>query len=183
MVSADFVTAVYARDAAAAGAILAFFATAWYGWALEAPPTTWRSWIFTGLAASWAGVALGVAVTWINWNTGTVFDSSTSPIFGLIVGIEFSVSAIGAWILKRRSQEELIPPWIALVVGVHFVPLAYILGIPVLYLLAALISVLAVVSFVVARANALTTSSVTGVMIGSGLLGGAVMSLATVAFM
>lgn len=182
MVAADFMPD-FLRDAVAAGAILAFFATAWYGWALDAPPRSWRSWIITGLAASWVSVVVGVALTWINWNTGTVFDPTTGRLFGLVVGVEFAIAGVGAWILKRRVQDDLIPPWIALVVGVHFIPLGYILGIPVLYLLAAVVSVLAVVSVVVARARSFSTSSVTGVMTGSSLLGGAIMSLATAAVM
>jgi hypothetical protein len=178
MVATDFMPE-FARDATAAGAILAFFATAWYGWALEAPPRSWRFWIFTGLAASWVTVVVGVAVTWSNWNTGTVFDPTTGRLFGLAVGVEFALAGVGAWVLKRRDQADLIPPWIALVVGVHFIPIGYILGIPMLYLLAAVVSVLAVVSVVVARARSLPMSSVTGVMAGSCLLGGAIMSLAT----
>lgn len=182
MVAADFTTD-FLRDAVAAGAILAFFATGWYGWALEAPPRSWRSWIIAGLAASWVTVVVGVVVTWINWNTGTVFDPTIGRLFGLVVGIELAVAGVGAWILKRRDQNDLMPPWIALVVGVHFIPLGYILGIPVLYLLGAVVSVLAVVSVVVARARSLATSSATGVMTGSCLLGGAIMSLATAAVM
>lgn len=174
-------TPEFVRDGVAAGAILGFFATAWYAWALEDPPKTWRPWIFTGLAASWVAVSVGVAVTWVKRDSGTIFDSSTGPVFGLVVGLEFTVAGTGAWILKRTRRDALTPPWIALVVGVHFFPLGYVLAIPVLYLLAVVVSLAAVFSLVVARATSLPTSAVTGVTTGSCLLAGAIMLLATAA--
>ena len=37
----------------------------------------------------------GGIVAWQNWSTGTVFDADTSPIFGLIVGIEVLLAVGG----------------------------------------------------------------------------------------
>jgi hypothetical protein len=42
----------FVRDAAATGAILGFFGFAWFGWAEEHPPKSWRPWLFTGLVVS-----------------------------------------------------------------------------------------------------------------------------------
>ena len=119
----------------------------------------------------------GGVVAWQNWSTGTVFDEDTSPIFGLIVGIEVLLAVGGALLLSRRGRQELIAPWVALVVGLHFLPMAPLLGYPLLYVVGALVTVAGVASVPVARSRGITVSAVTGVMCGTILLAAAVFSL------
>lgn len=97
-----------------------------------------------------------------------------------MVGIEVASCAIGTAVLSWRARSELWSVWIALVVGIHFVPLASLLAYPLLYVLAAVIVVMAVGSIPVARAQQLAVSAVTGVGTGSALLGAALFSLASV---
>lgn len=170
----------FVRDAAAAGAVLAFFASSWFGWALDDPPRSWRSGLVAGAITSGVTALFGAWVAWLNWETGTAFDASTSQVFGIIVVVEFGLAGLGAWVLSSRGRKELIPPWIALVVGVHFFPLATLLGLPLLHVLASLVSAGAVISPVLARSRSLPTSAVTGVTTGLLLLAGAVFSLITV---
>jgi hypothetical protein len=74
-------TAELLRDAAATAAVFGFFASAWFGWAQDQPPPAWR----------------------------TALDADTSRTFGLVVGIEVALAAIGAAVLARRRRSELIP--------------------------------------------------------------------------
>jgi hypothetical protein len=77
-------------------------------------------WRLAGLLTAIAGEI----VAWQNWDAGTVIDAATGRSFGIVVGIEVLLVGLGAWFLASRKRNELIPPWVALVVGVHFFPLA-----------------------------------------------------------
>jgi hypothetical protein len=80
-----------------------------------------------------AGLLTAIAggiVAWQNWDAGTVFDAATGRSFGIVVGVEVLLAGLGAWFLAYRRRTELIPPWVALVVGVHFFPLARCSKIP-----------------------------------------------------
>jgi len=73
-----------------------------------------------------------------------------------------------------------IAPWVALVVGVHFWPLAPLLRYPLLYGVATLVSIAALVAVPLARAQTVTVSAVTGLATGLILLAAALYSLGTV---
>ena len=109
-----------------------------------------------------------------------MFVASTSRAFGIVVGIEVALAGIGSWYLSARSRSELIPAWIALVVGVHFFPLAVLLEYPMLHLLAVLVTVGALLAVPLSRRWSLPISAVTGAVTGSILLAAALFSLATV---
>ena len=83
---------------------------------------------------------------WQHWSTGTVFDADTSPIFGVMVALEVVLAVVGALILSRRGRRALVPPWVAIVVGLHFLPIAPLLGIPLFYVVGALVTIAGVVS-------------------------------------
>ena len=72
----------------------------------------------------------GGVLTWRNWSGPTAFDADTSRTFGLVVGVEVALAAIGAAVLARRRSSELIPAWVALVVGVHLIPVALLVRSP-----------------------------------------------------
>ncbi|SDD36715.1 hypothetical protein [Glycomyces harbinensis] len=166
------------RDAAGLAAVFGFFAMAWFGWAQEKPPASWL-WplrigsILSGLTAIGGGLLL-----WRHWSDGTVFGDRTGELFGITVGIEFALAGLGAGLLAWRRRTELIPAWIAFVVGVHLFPVAVILEIPAVHVTAALITVAAVASVFVARARALTVSAVVGATTGPVLLVSALLALA-----
>ena len=173
-------TAEFTRDAAATAAIFGFFAASWFGWAQENPPTTWRKLLIVGTILSLLVAVVGGVLTWQHWSTGTVFNPQSGRAFGLIAGIEFAAAGIGAGVLTALGKANLIAPWVALVVGVHLLPLAPLLQYPLLYGVAALVSMVALVAVPLARAQAVTVSALTGFATGVVLLAAALFSLVTV---
>lgn len=161
-------------------AIFGFFAGGWFGWAQDDPPQGWRRPLTAGSVISIIVAVTGGLVAWQNWSTGTAFDENTGPIFGVIVGIEVVLAVGGALMLSRRGRSELVAPWVALVVGLHFFPMAPLLRYPLLYLVAILLTIVALVSVPLARARGIATSAVTGVLAGAVLLAAALYSLVEV---
>jgi hypothetical protein len=123
----------------------------------------------------------GGVVTWREWSSGTVFDEDTSRAFGLVVGSEFAVAGLGALVLARRRRSDLTPAWVALVVGVHLFPVAALLGYPLIHLVAALVTLVAIAAVPVARSRGVAVSAVTGLATGSVLLAAGLVALATAA--
>lgn len=171
------VTPEHLRDAAGLAAVFGFFAMAWFGWAQEKPPASWR-WplrigsILSGLAAIGGGLLL-----WRHWSDGTVFDDRTGPLFGILVGVEFAAAGFGAGLLAWRKRADLIPAWIAFVVGVHLFPVAVILEIPSVHITAALVTAASLAAVPVAKAKSLPPSAIVGAATGPILLIAATLSL------
>jgi hypothetical protein len=169
---ADFV-----RDTAATAAIFAFFASGWFGWAQDQPPPTWRKALIAGSMASALIALAGGVLTWWHWSDATVFDADTSRAFGVVVGIEFAVAALGAAVLTVRRRSDIIAPWIAFVVGVHLFPLAVLLHDPAIYVVAVLVTLSALGAVPLAASRRLPVSAVTGLAAGSILLAAAFVSI------
>ncbi|MCW5697662.1 MAG: hypothetical protein KIS96_13130 [Bauldia sp.] len=165
-----------------ATAILAFFAFSWFGWAMEKPPRRWRLWLALGLTAAVAMTAAGIIRAIDHWNDGTVFDAATSRTFGIIVGVEFALAAVGAGVLTALGWRPFIPAWIAFIVGVHFFPLAAILDLPVLYGVAGATTLVALAAIPVAQRSGLAVSAVIGAGMGAALLAGSLVFFATLVF-
>lgn len=170
--------AEHVRDAAALAAVFGFFAMAWFGWAQEAPPPRWVKWLAAGSVLSILTLIGGGLLAWQHWSDGTVFDDQVGYRFGLVVGIEFASAGIGAALLAWRGRSDLISAWIAFVVGVHFFPVAVVLSIPALHIVALLVTAVAVVSVFVARAKELTVSAAVGLGTGCVLLSAALLASA-----
>lgn len=164
----------FARDAAVTAAIFGFFAAGWFGWAQDDPPPGWRRWLTAGSVVSMLVAIAGGILAWSNWSSETAFDRGTSIAFGIIVVIEVLLSAIGAVVLTRRGRGDLVAPWIALIVGIHFFPLAPLMEFPLLYVTAAAVTVGALVAVPVARARDAAPSAYTGLFAGSALLATAI---------
>jgi hypothetical protein len=173
-------TAEYVRDAAATAAIFGFYASAWFGWAQERPPPGWRNRLILGSVVSLLVMMAGIAFAWLHWSDGTAFNPATGQTFGIIVGIEFAVAGLGAGVLTMRRRADLVPAWIALVVGLHLFPLAPLLRYPLLWLVATLVTVVALAAVPLARATSLPVSALTGAATGVTLGAAAVFSLASV---
>ena len=169
--------AAFHRDAAMTAAILGFFAMAWFGWAQEHPPPRWTTWLRVGAASALLTVVMAAVLARRLWHSGTALDAGTARTFGIIVGVEFGLAGIGAALLTRRNRKELVPVWIALVVGVHLFPLAPLLRCPLLYAVAALVTVAALVAVSIARRRSLPVSAVNGLGVGVVLHVAAVVSL------
>jgi hypothetical protein len=159
-------------------AILGFFASAWFGWAQEDPPAAWRRILVSGSIVSLLTALAGGVLAWKHWSDGTVFDGQdTSRTFGIVVGIEIVSAGLGAGALAVLRRSELTPAWIALVVGVHLIPLAALLHYPLLYVVGGLVTMAALAAVPLARSRSLTPSAVTGLAIGTMLLAAALVSL------
>jgi len=174
------VAAEFTRDAAATAAIFGFFAAGWFGWAQDHPPKAWRGILIGGSVLSMLIAAAGALFAWRHWSAGTAFSSETGPVFGIIVGIEFALAGLGAIGLTAWGRRELVPAWVAVVVGVHLFPLAPLLRYPLLVVVAALVTAAAVAAIPLARSRSISVSAVTGLGVGSILLGSALVSLLTV---
>jgi hypothetical protein len=166
------------RDGVAIAAIFGFFACSWFGWAQEAPPLGWLRWLRIGVLLSLLTTIAGGVLVQRHWADGTVFDDRTSPRFGIVVGIEVLLAAAGALLLARRGRSELTSAWIAFVVGAHFVPLAIILKIPALHVVAVLLVGAAGAGVRLARLRSITVSAAVGLLAGMVLLGSALLALA-----
>jgi hypothetical protein len=171
------VTAEFVRDAAMTAAIFGFFASAWFGWAQEAPPPRWVRALTVGSILSIAVALAGGVLGWQHWSDGTTFGPDTSRNFGIIVGIEFGLAGLGAIILALRKKKEFIPPWVAFVVGVHLFPVAVVLQYPLIHVVGALVTVASLVAVPLARSRSWAISFATGLLTGPALLAGAVYSL------
>jgi hypothetical protein len=171
-------TSEFSRDAAMTAVIFGFFAMVWFGWAQEHPPRSWKKWLIAGSVLAPLTLIAGGLLAWRLWNAGTAFDGDTGRTFGIIVGIEFALAGLGSGLLAWRGRKELMPVWIALVVGVHLFPLAPLLHYPLLYLVAALVTIAALVAVPVARRRSIPVSAVNGVAAGAVLLAAAIFSLA-----
>jgi hypothetical protein len=169
-------TAEFLRDAAATAAVFGFFAASWFGWAQEAPPTSWRSALVAGSAASLLTAFAGGLLAWRHWSDGTAFDADTSRAFGVVVGIEVATAGLGAGLLAVRRRAALIPVWVALVVGLHLFPVAALLRYPLLYVVAALVTLVALAAVPLARSRSVAISAVTGLATGTVLLAAALFS-------
>ena len=100
------------------------FHTAVYASSQEHPPNTCRTALTLASVGSILVAALGGVLTWQYWSDGSAFEQdNTARSFGIAVGIEFALAGIGAAVLGRTRRNELTPAWVALVVGVHLVPL------------------------------------------------------------
>jgi hypothetical protein len=171
--------AEHLRDAAMTAAVFGFFAAGWFGWAQEAPPPAWRKPLIAGTAVSYLALVAGGLLAWRYWQDGSVFDAGTSRAFGIVVGVEVGAAAIGAVALAVLRHRELIPVWIAFVVGVHLFPVASLIRYPAVHVVAALITFVTVASVPVARSRSITPSAVVGTATGVVLLAGALFSLTT----
>jgi hypothetical protein len=91
--------------------------------------------------------------------------------YGILVGVEFGVAAAGAAAIALWGRHEYLAPWICLVVGVHFWPMAPVLKSPSLVVLGALLAAVAVAAVLVSRRTGLAPSAITGLGAGVALLG------------
>ena len=69
--------------------------------------------------------SVGGVLTWRSWAPESALAApGARRAFGIACGVEFGLAGLGAAVLGITKRPWWIAPWIALVVGVHFVPLA-----------------------------------------------------------
>lgn len=159
------------RDAAVMTAVFGVAAILWFGWGQEDPPRRWRLPLGIGGGLGLAAAAVGGFLVWQHWSPQSALATeSVRRAFGITCGIEFGLAGIGAAILGVTRRTQWIAPWIALVVGAHFAPLALIFQDPGLFVLAALMILTVAASLILQRRWSITPSASTGLGSGSVLL-------------
>lgn len=158
-----------------------FFTTAWFGlmtfvwfgWAQEDPPRRWRVWLGVGSA-----LGLGLAVTFgvltsANWDQPTALEGKY-VWFGVLVAAEVVAAGVGCLVLAKRHAARWMAWWVAVVVAVHFLPLALLLR----DVSVAVVGVVQLVALGVVvprlRVATTTTSRLAGPIMGASLLASAV---------
>jgi hypothetical protein len=160
----------FTRDYAMYATIFGFFGMIWFGWAQENPPKSWRAWLGIGSVLSVVTMVAGIYLAATNWGAASTLTRETSIAFGIVFWTEFILAGIGAWILAAKHKKQYIPAWIAFVVGVHFLPLAWIFQDWWLYLLTSLTTTMAIVAVIVAKKTGIAISALTGTLMGCVLL-------------
>ena len=117
----------FVRDHAFTIAWFGLMTMVWLGWAQEDPPKSWRPWlgVGSGLGIVFAGVFASATV--LRWGEGGALDENWLA-FAILVWAEVIAGLVAALVLVRRKQKRWMAWWIALIVALHFVPLAFILG-------------------------------------------------------
>lgn len=157
-------------------AIFGFFTPAWFGWAQEAPPRRWRRYLIGGTIAGFLVMAAGLLLAWRHWDDGTAFTEESSRVFGIVVGIEFGVAALGAVLFTLFRRRWVIPVWIAFVVGVHLFAVAAIMEYWLVHVVAFLITAVSIEAVPFAKRRRLAVSAVVGAGTGAVLLTAALVS-------
>lgn len=116
----------FLRDQAFTLGWFGLMAVVWFGWGQEDPPPR-RRWLLA--AGSVVGLALAVwggLLVYRNWGEGSALIGRYHW-FGLLVLIEVLAAGLGCWLLARRGRSRWMAWWVAVVVALHFIPLAALL--------------------------------------------------------
>lgn len=167
------------RDSAFTTAWFGLMTMVWFGWAQESPPARLKVLLIVG---SIVGVALAVGFgvfTGLHWHSPTALSRSRAIQFGVVVGTEVVLAAAGSLILVATGNSRWTAWWVAVVVALHFISLAWIFSGRTLVLLAAVELILLVVLAVLIRGADDPTSRWVGPIMGAtillyGLINGAV---------
>ncbi len=112
---------------------------------------------------------IGVYFSIQHWHASTALtDTNSFSSYLTFVNLEVILCAVGAIILTRYKKQSYIAPWICLIVGIHFIPLKSVFQDSSLYLLAALLTVVSLLSIVLSKKLAISKSALTG--LGAGIV-------------
>ncbi len=142
------------RDLLMIGAIFGVAAFVWAGWGQEQPPghVAWRVvlGILSGLGLVLAAVSIPFVVR--HWGAGSAFDTKGAPFVVYIVVFWVEVAAmIGLSIWANvAGRSDLVAPLILAIVGIHFLPLAWVFGQPLLAVVGVVLAAAAVFAAFVA---------------------------------
>lgn len=142
----------FPRDLLMTGAIFGVAAFVWAGWAQERPPKHWI-WRVVLAALGLGGAALaGVSIPGLirHWPEPTAVTPGTTAFVVYIVVFWLEIAAmilLAIWAYRKKRQ-DLIVVFVLAVVGIHFVPLAWVFAQPIFAVAGVILAVLA---FVIAR--------------------------------
>ncbi|MCU6792555.1 hypothetical protein OB236_10500 [Paenibacillus sp. WQ 127069] len=168
----------YVRDYAMYASVFGMFSFIWFGWAQESPRPSWR--LYIGIAS---GIALlvclmGVYLSVTNWEAPSVLmEASAFRDYLISFYAEFVLAGAGAFVLIRSKRKAYIAPWIAFIVGIHFISMKYVFDDPSLWILAALMVAVSIVAVFVSPKLQVANSAITGIGAGTVLFGYALLGL------
>ncbi|WP_229683196.1 hypothetical protein [Virgibacillus oceani] len=158
----------YIRDYVMYMAIFGIFSLSWFGWAQENPRKSWRKYLGIAAGLSLLIGLLGICLSVIHWDKPSVLsDSSVFSNYLTFVYIEFLIAGIGAILFIKYKRKDYVSPWIAFVVGIHFIWLKGIFQDSSLYVLAALMIGTSVVSLFLSKKLNVPNSAITGIGAGA----------------
>lgn len=159
----------FIRDYVMYAAIFGILSFVWFGWAQENPRQSWRKYLGIGSAIALIVSAVGVYFSVTNWSESSALSEMDAFTMYLIVFYtQLIIGAIVAFILIRKKLGDYVAPWIGLLVGIHFIFLVDVFEDPSLYLLAAIMIIIAVISPWLAKKFEVGNSTITG--IGNGVI-------------
>ncbi|MBD2867081.1 hypothetical protein [Paenibacillus arenilitoris] len=168
----------YIRDYAMYASIFGMFSFCWFGWAQENPRASWR--VYIGIASGVALIVclLGVYLSVTNWDAPSALNETSAFRRYLIsVYVELFLAGAGAFVFIKRKRKHYVAPWIAFIVGIHFIGLKSVFDDPVLYLLAALLVAVSIIAVFVSPRLKVASSAITGIGAGTVLFGFALLGL------
>ena len=137
------------RGLASAGFFMAFFGAAWWGWGVGGiqgvfPGETVIYFLILALATLIllsGGILLLRAASRLPQDTsspgeagGGVEGKRYGQMFGLVFGLEIVIIALGSILLNVFHHPEFLLPFVSIVVGAHFFPLAKLFDVRMYYL-------------------------------------------------
>lgn len=168
----------YIRDYAMYASVFGMFSFAWFGWAQERPRPSWRPYLGMASGVALLVCLLGVYLSITNWNEASALNEVDSFRTYLITFYaEFIIAGVAAFILIRKKLGDYVAPTVALIVALHFIALAPVFDDNALYVLAALLLAVAIVSTLVAPKLQVARSALTGIGSGAVLFVFAVLGL------
>ncbi|OZQ68473.1 hypothetical protein CA600_06580 [Paenibacillus sp. VTT E-133280] len=168
----------YVRDYAMYASIFGMFSFSWFGWAQENPRSSWRKYIGIASGVSLLICLIGVYLSVTNWDAPSVLNDKTSFDNYLIsVYVELFLAGAGASILMKCKYNDYVAPWISFIVGIHFIGLKSVFNDFSLYLLAALLVAISIVSLFISKKLKVANSAITGIGAGTVLFAFALLGL------
>ena len=159
----------FVRDHAFTIAWFGLMSFVWFGWGQEDPPRGVRGWLGAG---SVLGIALAGVFGYLvfrRWGDGSALEGRYAW-FGVAVGLEVLLAAVGGLVLARSGRGRWMAWWVALVVALHFIPLAFFLRDPSLAVVGFIQGVGLLVLVRPLKANTRPTSRLVGPWMGATLL-------------
>lgn len=168
----------FIRDYTMYAAILGFFSLSWFGWAQEKPRESWRKYLAIASGISLIVCLTGVYLSIQNWDAPSALSETDAyQTYLITVYVEFFLAGAGAAFLLLRKLGNYVAPWVAFIVGVHFIGLVPVFQDRSLYVLAAFLISDAIASLSISRKLNVANSAITGIGAGISLLIFAVIGL------
>ncbi|MFI6824461.1 hypothetical protein ACIBJE_26485 [Micromonospora sp. NPDC050187] len=164
------------RQAGLTALYLGVFATLWFSVPKADPPLD-TVLVVASVAALLTALTGGVVVARSRGADGPPRDRAADRRYLLVVVVEFAAAGLGAALLGLVGWSAFIPVLVSAVVGLHFLPLAPVLGDPLLRPLGLSVCLVALVGLVVGLVSSGPVALVVGVGTGLLLLGHALVAL------